>query len=80
MKPYCYVTATNNYPSLVEHGGKTLKIVIACSSASQAKAVETKMAKRRYYIRISRSKNKPYYDKKRYATRYYANAEKYLKP
>lgn len=69
-KPYCYVTATNEYPPLLTSGGKTLKNVVSCDTAKQALQVESRMKKKGYYKYISRSKNKPYYDPKHYATRY----------
>ena len=65
-----YVTATNQYPALVKHGGKTLKLAVSCSTLQEASEVEKRMEGKGYFKHISRSKSKPYYDKKRYVTRY----------
>lgn len=69
-KPYCYVTATNEYPPLMTPRGKKLKIAVSCETALQASQVMIRMEKKGYYKNINSSKNKPYYNKRHYATRY----------
>lgn len=65
-----YVTATNQYPPLVKHGGKVLKLAVSCSTLQEVGEVEKRMEGKGYFKHIRRSKSKPYYDKKRYVTRY----------
>ena len=88
FRPYCFVTATfrtpdiarenETYRGLFGKSPKVLKAVVECADAKEAKQVEKRMKQLGNYIRISRAKNKPNYDKKRYATRF-SRAERFLK-
>ena len=65
-----FVTATNQYQPLVKDGGRVLKLAVSCITMQEVRQVEKRMEEKGHFKNIRRSKSKPYYDKKRYVTRY----------